>query len=129
MKATFDSIAYTSKRMDSYRKDSSFYKEVSAISPADGRAIVTARYYGPGSTVYCVVWVHAEPHHGTGCGKAGGYGYHKESAALAAAMSDLGVTMSESISGRGDYAAREAVEALAKALTGRRKIFIHEAHA
>ena len=58
------------------------------------RAIVTARFYmgrsASASVVYCCLWVRGRTKAGevytSGAGTAGGYGYHKESAALATAI-------------------------------------------
>ncbi|MFX5068880.1 hypothetical protein ABTC68_19770, partial [Acinetobacter baumannii] len=67
--------------------------------------------------------------YGRGQGKAGGYGYHKPSAALADAISDAGIRLSRSISGCGDDVMRDACEAIARALTGKRRFIVHVAHA
>ena len=49
-----------------------------------------------GSTVHCVVEVYRPEHRAIrGYGKAGGYGYHKESAALGEALRDAGFTFVE----------------------------------
>ena len=75
------------------------------------------------------VWIHGDDLHGSGGGKAGGYGYHKESAALEEALSAAGIRMSEGIGGRGDQAMFEALEVLARAvIKGKRKIFRVMAH-
>lgn len=122
-----------SDRIAMHRKESGFYRETAILDPSDGSAIVKARYYWPGrdgaSNCYCCVWVHGDKSHGHGGGKAGGYGYHKESAALQAASSDAGVYLSEDIGGRGDRAMTDALEAVARAVTGKRKLFRHESHA
>ena len=112
-----------------YRRESHFYREIVALDPRDGSAIVTARIYATNSVAYACIWIHAPDCHTRGGGKAGGYGYHRPSAALADAMCNAGVTLSESISGCGESAMRDAVLATARAATGRRKFFIHEAHA
>ena len=58
--------------------------------------IVEARFYmgrsRTASTVYCSLWVHGAEYC-AGHGTAGGYGYHKESAALQSAINSAGVTL------------------------------------
>ena len=133
MQVNIDNIT-TDNFKRSYRKEKGgFYREFSALDPRDGSAIVTARFYWPGrdgaSNCYCCVWIHGDNVHGSGSGKAGGYGYHKESAALAEAFSCAGVVLSEDIGGRGDSAMRDAIKAVACKVTGKRKVFLHVAHA
>jgi hypothetical protein len=58
--------------------------------------IVEARFYmgrsSSASNVYCSLWVHGAEYC-AGHGTAGGYGYHKESAALQSAINSAGVTL------------------------------------
>lgn len=128
MKANITAMRETPRNM--HRKDS-LDKEIAVIDPANGRAIVTARIYYPGSVAYACIWIASTPKtpFARGTGKAGGYGYHKASAALAAAISDAGIVLSESISGVGDSAMRNACEAIARAVTGKRRLIVHEAYA
>lgn len=113
---------------ESHRKDA-LYQSIKAIDPKTGATIVDARIYWPGSVCYACLWVRGKKGWCTGSGKAGGYGYHKPSAALGEAIDSAGIELSEHISGRGDSAMREAVEAIAKAVSGKRKVFIVEAFA
>ena len=59
-------------------------------------SVVEARFYmgrsSGSSVVYCSLWVQGD-NHCSGTGKAGGYGYHKESAALADAIKSAGITL------------------------------------
>jgi len=72
------------------------------------------------STVYCSVWIYQQTtgggfdYHG-GTGSAGGFGYHKESAALDEALRSAGVTLSTPIHGAGDHAMEAALRAVARA--------------
>lgn len=70
------------------------------------------------SVVYCSVWIR-QPGHGSpsfaGHGSAGGYGYHKESAALEAAMHSAGIKLAKGFGGCGSSAERAAYHAIAKA--------------
>lgn len=65
-----------------------------------------------------------------GGGRAGGYGYHKASAALEVALMCAGFTFSNAIAGRGETAMTEALKACAVALGyDTDHLFIHNAHA
>lgn len=94
------------------------------------RQIITCRFYSArsrGSSVhYCSVWFTGKAsRYGSGTGKAGGWGYHKDSAALDAALRAAGVTLGHPIAGVGPSAMRGTLRALAAAL-GYRKTFIVE---
>ena len=68
------------------------------------------------SVVYGSVWLSSSPG-APGCaghGKAGGYGYHKCSAAIDQAFASAGVKLSQDISGRGESAIRAALEAVGR---------------
>jgi len=82
---------------------------------------VTVRFYmarrsDGASLVYCSIWIMGKGLYASGTGKAGGYGYHKRSAALQYALDSAGVTLSEPIDGRGDSSMRDALEAVCRAL-------------
>lgn len=83
---------------------------------------------GERNTVYCVAWFNRADPICRGVGKAGGYGYHHESAALSDALDDAGIVLSQAIDGRGDGAMREALTAVAAAC-GAVKPFIVEFYA
>jgi hypothetical protein len=63
-----------------------------------------------------------------GSGSAGGYGYHRPSAAAQEAIENAGFTLANRIDGVGESAMREAVLAIAAAL-GYPGAFLHTAHA
>ena len=70
------------------------------------------------STVYCALWCHNREGNGrsfSGAGSAGGYGYHKESAALDSAIRSAGISLDRRIRGVGDSAMRDALGAIARA--------------
>lgn len=74
------------------------------------------------STVYCSLWVHtADGRSISGHGPACGWGYHKESAALQAAISSAGIKLSQYIHGVGENAMRDALLAITKAAGYRSK--------
>lgn len=139
LKANVDNLTETAKTYG--RRDKGFDREIAVIDPKSGRAIVTARIYWPGETAYCALWVNHGSRHGMGAGKAGGYGYHKPSAALGNAIHDAGITLTGDVYGRektdkpasikgvGDSAMQEACEAIARAVTGKRRFIVHVAHA
>jgi hypothetical protein len=65
------------------------------VNGKDCRELVDARFYmgrsSSASSVYCSVWICGADKHISGRGTASGYGYHKQSAALASAFSSAGV--------------------------------------
>ena len=82
---------------------------------------ITVRWYmsrsGDGaSPVYCALWVHCSPYYVSGRGKAGGYGYHKASAAFQDACDSAGIELSQPVDGRGNDMVREALYAIGAAL-------------
>jgi len=58
------------------------------------KEVITARFYmgrsASASVVYCCLWINNVC---SGKGNAGGYGYHKESAALQAALTSAGIEL------------------------------------
>lgn len=71
------------------------------------------------SPVYCSVWVYGAVYGATptaGHGRASGYGYHKQSAALDAALDSAGVKLAVPINGCGDGAMRDALLAVGVAM-------------
>lgn len=125
MRANIDNIRETDRNA---RRDNGFDREIAVLDPATGHAIVTARIYYPGTVAYCSLWISAAGRYGRGQGKAGGYGYHKQSAALDDAIQDAGIVLDQPIDGRGDSAMIEACEAIARAVTGKRRFITHIAH-
>lgn len=99
------------------------------LRPTTGRAVLTARLYYPGTVMRCTLWISGKGAYGHGQGEAGGGGYHKASAALEAAIADAGIALSRRIGGYGDQAMIDACEAIARAVTGKRRFITHEAHA
>ncbi len=84
------------------------------------KEIITVRCYmgrsASASTVYASIWINAPGYHSSGRGNAGGYGYHKESAAISAAIESAGITLDQSIEGVGNTAIEDALKAIAAAL-------------
>ena len=114
------------KFTDSHRKEGKcFFSSMSVISLADKPGTqgvlfptIEASLYDTGSSNTCCLWVRGtggqfDTH---GSGHAGGYGYHRKSAAMQAAIDNAGFTLSQAIGGVGESAMREALLAIAKCI-------------
>lgn len=92
----------------------------SVICIVDGKAIepITYRAYMGRSkgaaVVYATIWAHSPECHRSGSGQAGGYGYHKESAAAYEAAMACGFSFDRSLHGTGQI--DQMLEAMALAL-------------
>lgn len=114
-----------SRNIASYRRENSFWKSLSLIDLDAGKEVASVRFYGANAAVYCVAWINGDAR---GYGKAGGYGYHKPSAAMSEALLRAGVHLDQSIDGVGDGAMIDALEALATFM-GIKRPYVHHAHA
>lgn len=111
--------------------------DVALVLDLDFSVTVKASLYSGASsqtnTIYCNLWAWGPDRYHHGHGKAGGYGYHKQSAALDAAIRSAGITLtgdeyggpgpgdgSGSIAGRGEGSMEAALIAIARAISGRR---------
>jgi len=137
MKAKYDPASKTKFTTRHRKEGKCFFRSVTVVSLAakpwhDGRMpeAITARIYGTGSSNTACVWIntttkkHPDGLHVSGSGKAGGYGYHRPSAALGQALCNAGFALSESISGRGESAMREALLAIAAAIGVKRPAIV-----
>lgn len=117
------------------------YKAV-MIQGKELKSLVEIRIGSTASAAYACAWLYSpkvkdkEGHTvkpsfwNSGSGRAGGYGYHRPSAAAAEALSRAGVKLSEDIGGRGDQAIRDAVEAAGKALAPKgARVYVVEMYA
>lgn len=95
------------------RRESSFRRQLSLVDLDTGRETAIVRFYGSGSRAYCCVWVHHGNTRASGSAWAGGYGYHKESAAMDSALRIAGFTFAEYFDGVGEIGERAALEAIA----------------
>ena len=138
MKATFTDR--TEKFTVSHRKENRFTKQYTAIAINNGNAydVVTLRLYSTDSRTYAAVWAASNccwdesiDIWKRGTGYAGGYGYHRGSAAAQEAIHNAGIDLDRDINGRGDQAIEEAVFAIARAVWSdeRISIYITVAHA
>lgn len=92
------------------------------VSPV--RAICCMGKSANSSVVYASIWIHGKKIETSGKGNVGGYGYHKESAAIQEALDSAGVKLSEDIDGRGDAAIRHALEACVRMAGYRGKVAV-----
>lgn len=111
----------------SNRKEKHFTAQYSIVT-SDYSQPVILRLYGTQSTNYACLWVDHEGVHISGGGKAGGYGYHRSSAAAQVAINNAGIALSQDIDGRGEGAIQDALKAIARAL-GLVEFGLIEAHA
>ena len=119
MKATLGNNQENSINYDGKKELISSWNVV--VNSDDGlKNIITVRCYmgrsASTSTIYASLWVYDAEHRTSGTGKAGGYGYHKESEAIAKAVKSAGISLDKGISGVGDSAIEDALEAIAQAL-------------
>jgi hypothetical protein len=68
------------------------------------------------STVYAAFWIYGPNISLSGKGSAGGYGYHKASAAIEEAIKSAGITLDVDIHGAGDSLVWEALHAIVAAI-------------
>ena len=130
MKATFNERP--ARFNINHRKEKNFYMQYSGLV-WDGEKIreaVTLRLYSTDARSYCCVWIgNNHDFHTSGSGYAGGYGYHRGSAAAAEAIEAAGYDLDEDIAGRGRSMVREAVEAIAESLYPGSPVCVLEANA
>ena len=93
---------------------------------AGPKQVVDARFWmgrsNSASVVYCSIWIHGNGFECSGRGQAGGYGYHKPSAAFAAAVGSAGIQLAKPVDGVGDSAVRDAIETIGQAMGYRGKM-------
>lgn len=131
MNATYDPAAKT-KWARSHRREGKCFLDVIAVIDLDEKpmshgqqhAPVELRLYGTGNRNYACLWINCAPIHTQGSGWAGGYGYHRPSAAASEAIRNAGIALSEPIDGRGDDAMREACLAIARAVGVKRPAYV-----
>lgn len=86
---------------------------------------ITLRLYGTGNKNFACLWIRGQDRRGSG--SAGGYGYHRPSAAVQEAITNAGISLANPIDGAGEEAVREALLAISKALKVKRPAIV-EAH-
>lgn len=136
MIATFKKLDKETIINVNHRKESHFTKQYTAVvfNGQSAYDAVTLRIYATDAKSYCCLWVNdncswvkgcRDSYYRAGSGSAGGYGYHRASAAAQEAISNAGITLSEDINGRGDAAIEEAVHAIAAAIWDADRYYIH----
>lgn len=142
MKAIIRTQEQNARQLDNKEMISTF----DVVGTIDGklRSVVTARCYmgrsSSASTVYASLWVHGKDVYTSGKGNAGGWGYHKQSAAIDSAIRSAGIELygspygserdkanaknQTSISGVGSTAIDDALLAIAKAAGARGRLLI-----
>lgn len=118
-----------------HRKENNFREEYAALyidENGEMHTLVTLRIYSTERRSYACCWISCgfTQVWTRGSGYAGGYGYHRASAAADNALCAAGVSLSEDIAGRGDFAIREAVKAVGECLViDHFPVYVHHAHA
>jgi hypothetical protein len=103
-----------SDNVHKHRKESSFRRQLSLVDLSNGKEIACVRFYGNGERAYCCAWFHEAGQYARGSGWAGGYGYHKDSAAMQSALNAAGWRFSKPFSGVGETGEQGALEAIAR---------------
>ncbi len=98
-----------------HRKEDHFAGQYTFITKVASKLkdVIQCRLYATKVRWYCCIWIETETMHISGSGYAGGYGYHKPSAAIGEAIHAAGYDLSESIGGGGDSAIEQAIQAIA----------------
>ena len=127
MKATIEAMQSKARNLAN-KKETAGTIHLVAVCKGEIKTLADARFYiarrsDGASPVYCSVWLSGPKGCTSGYGVASGYGYHKSSAALDAALRSAGFTLDCRIDGVGDGAIREALLACAKALGNKPRIY------
>ena len=115
-----------------HRKEKYFVYQFTGVTLGDGKIKepVILRIYGTDSRCYACLWTYGNGIYKSGSAYAGGYGYHRGSAAAAYAIENAGYILSEDIAGRGTEAIREAVKAIVRLIyPGAELVDVLEAYA
>jgi hypothetical protein len=125
MKATYNKNAKTKFTTFHRKENKCYFDSYSAIvirPDYDGKPSVFTpvelRLYGTGNSNSAAIWINDNNSgiHTSGTGSAGGYGYHRASAAAAEAIKNAGIDLDTNISGVGESAIERAVKAIAEML-------------
>lgn len=112
-----------------HRKENHFQQQYTGLVLVGNELLeaVTLRIYGTRAVNYAALWYNNQEKWASGTGKAGGYGYHRPSAAAAEAFEAAGVELAD-ISGRGSQAIEDAVKSLLCELYPEHLTFVTIAH-
>lgn len=98
-----------------FRKDSGLYHGFKVIDLKTLETIIDARFYCPtGRVNYCALWIWSDCFRSSGTGRAGGWGYDRESAAFNNAINHCGISGFPCFSGSGEN--KWAIEVLCRIL-------------
>lgn len=122
MQATFTKSDFYNISNAAYRarEKQALLHQYSVIAETENgiRELVIARLYASlrrnSTRVTCILWTNG-PHNANASGNDDSYGHHRGSAALADAIRNAGIELTENISSRGNEAMREALLAIARA--------------
>jgi hypothetical protein len=102
-----------------HRKENGLHRGYKVLAIDNNRKVhhaVDCRLYWPAERVYCCIWYSNGEIYGSGSGYAGGYGYCKQSAAIADALIACGIDYDTHLSGVGLEKAREVLKAIGQYL-------------
>lgn len=104
------------------------YKAIGISKDGKLWELVDLRIGQTATTAYACVWLHVAGYgtYAHGSGKAGGYGYHRSSAAAESAFRSAGMIFNQSFSGCGDTMTREAVQAAGEYLSNGAPVYVVE---
>lgn len=123
--ATLTTKTNDNSNIHKYRKEKHFQESLQLIvanySDYGGvsmRKIIDCRIYRTEARHYCCIWINdsSKGVHLSGAGMSQGYGYHRPSAAMQAALADARIKLDSDIDGRGDSAMEDALEGIARAM-------------
>lgn len=113
MKASINWTPDNENTVSSNRKDNHYIGQYTLLDKNTCEVWAELRLYATASRHYACFWLFGREN---GCisggAYAGGYGYHRASAAANVAMQRAGITLSANISGVGDSAIRDALQAV-----------------
>ena len=136
MQATFTKTDFCNIKESAYkaRDNQALLHQYSVIAETENgiRELVIARLYASlrryANRITCILWTEGS-HNANASGYNGTYGLHRGSAALADAIRNAGIKLTDNISGCGNDAMREALLAIARADCPEAKILgVFEAH-
>jgi hypothetical protein len=131
MKATIKEESVNNLNAKSHRKEKYFHTQYTGVVVKGNEIIepVILRIYSTDAACNVCIWFNDGVHWSSGSGGARGYGYHRASAAAQDAFDKAGVTLSESIYGRGDGVIGDAVQGLLNAMYPDEITTVLKAHA
>lgn len=116
MEAAYNPQITDGKFNVNFRKENYFTRQFTGVTLEAGKIkeAVILRIYSTDSRCYACLWTYGNGIYKNGSAYAGGYGYHRGSAAAAYAIENAGYILSEAIDGRGYDSVREAVKAIVR---------------